>query len=136
MPTNVCVLCFEPLLKATDLNLVDGKTKVKADLEDLPFVVHPSSPYICKGCLRVVKKRKGFKENLRKTDEQLTLLYRQKCGESGFSLKRRETGSVTPRKLRFPYNPNHNDAVKHCDAVQQPIPETQCDLKDNQYGSR
>ena len=41
MPTDVCVLYFDPLLKATGLNLVDGKTKVKADLEDFPFVAHP-----------------------------------------------------------------------------------------------
>ncbi len=99
MPTNVCVLCFEPLLKATDLNLVDGKTKVKADLEDLPFVVHPSSPYICKGCLRVVKKRKGFKENLRKTDEQLTLLYRQKCGERGFFVETKRDWFSNTKKV-------------------------------------
>ena len=45
MSIKSCILCFGPLLKGTDLNLVNGKSKIIAELEDLPFVVHDSSPY-------------------------------------------------------------------------------------------
>jgi hypothetical protein len=138
--TSICVLCFEPLLNATDLNLVDGKCKVNAELEDLPFVVYRSSPYICKKCLAALKKRKNLKENLHKTNEQLTLLYRQKCEEYGFSIKRRDAGSVVPRKLRFLNNTSDIDKEAmprsiqvQDDEIHQEILQ---DLQENQYISR
>lgn len=111
MSASICILCFQLLLKATDRNLVDGKCKVKDELDDLPFVVHRSSSYICKKCLALIKKRKNLKENLCKADEQLTLLYHQKCGEHGFTMKRRETGSGVTRKLRFSNSPNDKEVV-------------------------
>ena len=137
MSASICILCFEPLLKATDHNLIDGKTKVNAELEDLPFVVHRSSPYICKRCLAVMKKRKNMKENLCKTDEQLTLLYRQKCQEYGFSMKQRDPESVVSRKLRFPNNPN-DTVMPHKiqvwdDEIQQEIPQN---LEENEHSLR
>ncbi|CAB4030744.1 Hypothetical predicted protein, partial [Paramuricea clavata] len=124
------------LLKATDLNLVNGECNVNAELEDLPFVVYRSSPYIRKKCLAALKKRKNLKKNLYKTNEQLTLLYRQKCEEYGFSMKRRDTGSVVPRKLRFLNNTDDIDKEARRgiqvqdDEIHQEILQ---DLHKNQY---
>lgn len=107
MCTDICVLCFEALSKTTDRNLIDGKSKVNVELDDLPFVVHRSSPYICKQCLTVVKKRKSLKEKLLETDERLTSLYRQKCGEHSFTVKRKQPPSAATRKLNFLGNDNN-----------------------------
>ena len=71
-----------------DCNLVNGKSKIIVELEDLPFVVHDCSPYICKKCLGAIKKRENFK-NLKIVKDELTSLYRKKCGEHGFTMKRR-----------------------------------------------
>ena len=60
-----CILCFNVLAKGTDRNLVNGKNKIIDDLNDLPFVVHNLSDYICKKCLMLVKKRLDLKDRLK-----------------------------------------------------------------------
>ena len=76
MSIKSCILCFGPLLKGTDLDLVNRKSKIIAELEDLPFVVHDSSPYICKRCLAATKKRSNLKKNLSTIEDELTSQYR------------------------------------------------------------
>jgi hypothetical protein len=74
------------------------------------------------------------------TIEQLTLLYHQKCEEYGFSMKRRDTVSVVPRKLRFLNKTNDIDkeAMPHSiqvedDKIHQEVLK---DLQEKQYISR
>ena len=71
-----------------------GKSKIIVELEDLPFVVHDCSPYICKKCLGALKKRYNLKKNLKIVEDELTSLYRLKCGEHGFTMKRRAQGGL------------------------------------------
>ena len=106
MSTKSCILCFGPLLKGTDLNLVNGKSKIIVELEDLPFVVHDCSPYICKKCVGTIKKRSNLKKNLKTVEDELTSLYRQKCGEHGFTVKRRGTESLNSSQIPCQHNPN------------------------------
>ena len=96
MSADSCIFCLELLSKATDRNLVDGKGKWGLELVDFPFVVQSVSPYICKQCLTLVKKRKSLKENLGKLDEQLTSLYQQNCAHGGITFKRKH-----PKRLTF-----------------------------------
>ncbi len=104
MSADSCIFCLELLSKATDRNLVDGKGKWGIELADFPFVVQAVSPYICKHCLALVKKRKTLKENLSKLDEQLTSLYQQKCVQRGITFKRKH-----PKRLTFSSSSNNDD---------------------------
>ena len=99
MSTKTCILCFGPVLKGTDCNLVNGKSKIIVELQDLPFVGHDCSPYICKKCLGVIKKRSNLKKNLKIVEDELTLLYRQKCGEHGFTIKRSVFNNIQHSRL-------------------------------------
>ena len=91
---DCCILCFNVLVKGTDRNLVNGKNKVVDDLNDLPFVVHNLTEYICKQCLTLVKKRASLKEKLKDIDCRLTSLYREKCGQNNLTIKRKYSDNV------------------------------------------
>ena len=97
MSTKTCILCFGPLLKGTDSNLVNGKSKIIVEVEDLPFVVHDCSPYICKKCLGARKKCSNLKKNLKIVEDELMSLYHQKCGEHHSNFN----GAILAPKGRF-----------------------------------
>ena len=59
MVADTCTFCWEVLTKPTDRNLVEGKGNWSVELNDFPFVVLSISPYICKQCLTLVKKKKS-----------------------------------------------------------------------------
>ena len=87
MSASTCILCFEALEKRNDWNKVDGKSNVNLALNDFPFLVHPCSPYICKKCLIIAKKRSEWLQRIQEIDLELTTKYRAKCQEAGLSLK-------------------------------------------------
>ena len=128
MSVKSCILCFGPLLKGTDLNLVNGKSKIIAELDDLPFVVHDSSPCICKKYLAAMKKRSNLKRNLNTIEDELTSLYHQKCGEHGLTMKRRGTESMVSKKVQYQHNPNETQCM--------PLGINQEDLEEKLYSSR
>ena len=112
MVADTCTFCWDVLTKPTDRNLVEGKGNWSVELNDFPFVVLSISPYICKQCLTLVKKRKALKENLCQLNEQLTTLYQQKCAQRGLTFKRRH-----PQRLTFSatsYDDN-NETLGHDD---------------------
>ena len=112
MSIKSCIPCFGPLLKGTDLNLVNGKSKIIAELEDLPFVVHDSFRYICKKCLAAMKKRSNLRKNLNTIEDELTSLYRQKCGEHDLTMKQRGgTESMASKKVQYQHNPNETQSM-------------------------
>ena len=76
-PFMVCILCNKSLGKPNDRNLVEGKGIFKAvtEINDLPFVVLPSSPYICKHCLNFLKKRNALRSKLKELDSNLQKQY-------------------------------------------------------------
>ncbi len=96
-----CILCREKLAKPTDRNFVDGKSKVREELYDLPFFVERTSLYICKRCLTAVKKRKALKEKLKELDVSLASLHGVKDDESLTTRNRNfaEYGASTAKKL-------------------------------------
>ncbi len=69
---------------------VKDTVKIKADLNDLSFVVHNLLEYVCRKCLTVVKKQTGVKTKkfMKGIDCRLTARYRQRCGEINVSMKR------------------------------------------------
>ena len=46
-----CILCFTALSKGPNRYLVKnkGEFSIQDEVSDLDFVVHPTSPYICRG---------------------------------------------------------------------------------------
>ena len=48
-----CVLCFSTILKNNDRNLVKSRSefKVQEEILSLQFIVHETSPYICRLCV-------------------------------------------------------------------------------------
>ena len=66
MAALACVLCFCELTKASDRNLVEnkGEFSVKRELEDLHFVVHPTSQHICRACFRSLQQRRNHQNKV------------------------------------------------------------------------
>ncbi len=79
---------------------MDGKSNVNLALNDFPFIVHPCSPYICKKCLTIAKKRSALRQRIQEIDLELTAKYCAKCQEAGLSLKMKSSGK-SAKKLRF-----------------------------------
>ena len=64
-----CVLCFSTILKNNDRNLVKSRSefKVQEEILSLQFIVHETSPYICRSCVGKLRKRIGLYANVRKS---------------------------------------------------------------------
>ena len=62
-----CIICFTALSKGPNRYLVQnkGEFSVQDEISDLDFVVHPTSPYICRGCLRVLQQRRNAKKSFK-----------------------------------------------------------------------
>ena len=83
----LCILCLENLEKPNDRNYVDGKTNVRNEPDDLPFVVSNASKYICKKCLSLLRKRRNWKDKILEMDYDLSVTYRRKAASFGISFK-------------------------------------------------
>ena len=96
----LCVLCFSQLTKACDQNLAENKGEflVKTELEDLHFVAHPTSQYICHVCLRSLQQMRNHKKKVEDLDNNLLLQYREKAGQRGLTIK---TKSSAKHSLSF-----------------------------------
>ncbi|XP_065054579.1 uncharacterized protein LOC135683293 isoform X2 [Rhopilema esculentum] len=72
-----CAFRAKQLIQANDRNLVDGRASFKAvdEISDLPFTVAFSSPYICKYCVTILKKRHSFRLKLKDIDKVLKNRY-------------------------------------------------------------
>ncbi len=59
--------CVMPLSKGPNRYLVQnkGEFSVQDEISDLDFVVHPTSPYICRGCLRALQQRRNAKKSFK-----------------------------------------------------------------------
>ena len=89
-----CVLCFSPIIKNNDKNLVQsrGQFKVDEEIRSLQFVVQPTSQYICKSCVGKLRKRRALYNNLKQVEEELFEEYSSKALKAGFSVKRKAHG--------------------------------------------
>ena len=83
----VCNLCFTALSKGPNRYLVQnkGEFSVQDEISDLEFVVHPTSQYICKICLRILQQRRNAKKKLQELNEKLFVsISRQRCHKRTF----------------------------------------------------
>ena len=122
---SACVFCFCELTKASDRNLVENKGgfSVKRELEDLHFVVHPTSQRICHACFRSLQQRRNHQNKLDDLNNKLLRQYRQKAGQKGLAIKTKLTAK---RSLSFnqrndssaPFsecgNSEHDSAIANC----------------------
>ena len=86
-----CVLCFSTILKNNDRNLVKSRNefKVQEEILSLQFIVHVTSPYICRSCAGKLRKRRGLYANVRKIEDELFSDYSSKAFKAGLTLKKR-----------------------------------------------
>ena len=89
---------------------MEGKGNVKAELNNLPFVVLASSSYICKSCLGLIKKRRGLKEKLSQLDGNLIILYKAKVQDFGSLFKRKR---ISPKKRKFDAVADQNGGLSY-----------------------
>ena len=85
-----CILCYRVIEKAHERYLVAGKSKFNAKeaIEQLPFAVFDSSPYICRQCLDKLRKRSSLLCQEKIIVTELTIAY-----EKG-KLKKRQNTSL------------------------------------------
>ena len=91
----VCDLCFTALSKCPNRYLVQnkGEFSVQDEISDLEFVVHPTSQYICKICLRILQQRRNAKKKLKELNEKLLCQNRDNAATRGLLIKRKATES-------------------------------------------
>ena len=90
------MLCFSPIVNHNDKNLVQGRGQFKVfeEISSLQFVVHCTSPYICKLCVSKLRKQRGLHDNLKKIDEDLFNDYSSKAFKAGLTVKKKFQESV------------------------------------------
>ena len=86
------VLCFSTILKNNDRNLVKSRSefKVQEEILSLQFIVHETSPYICRSCLGKLRKRRGLHANVRKIEDELFSDYSSKAFKAGLTVKKKK----------------------------------------------
>ncbi len=91
MASLKCITCFATLTKGNDRNLVQsrGEFSVQSEINDLDFVVHPTSSYICRVCLRVLQQRQALRKKLDGLNQKLLREYQEKAAAKGLPLKRK-----------------------------------------------
>ena len=84
------VLCFSTILKNNDRNLVKSRSefKVQEEILSLQFIVHETSPYICRSCVGKLRKRRGLYANVRKIEDELFSDYSSKAFKAGLTVKK------------------------------------------------
>ena len=87
-----CVLCFSTILKNNDRTLVKSRSefKVQEEILSLQFIVHETSPYICRSCVGKLRKRRGLNANVRKIEDELFSDYRSKAFKAGLTVKKKK----------------------------------------------
>jgi len=82
-----CVLCFSTILKSNDRNLVKScsEFKVQEGILSLQFIVHETSPYICRSCVGKLRKRRGLYAKVRKIEDELF----SEAFKAGLAVKKR-----------------------------------------------
>ena len=85
-----CVLCFSTILKNNDRNLVKSRSefKVQEEILSLQYIVHETSPYICRSCVGKLRKRRGLYANVRKIEDELCSDYSSKAFKAGLTVKK------------------------------------------------
>ena len=90
-----CVLCFSTILK-NDRNLVKSRSefKVQEEILSFQFIVHETSPYICRSCVGKLRKRRGLYANVRKIKDELFSDYSSKAFKAGLTVKKKRSETL------------------------------------------
>ena len=113
MAALACVLCFCELTKSSNRNLVEnkGEFSVKRELEDLHFVVHPTSQHICRACFRSLQQRRNHQNKVDDLNNKLLRQYREKAGQKGLAIKTKLTAK---RSLSFNQSNDSSAPFSEC----------------------
>jgi len=96
-----CVLCFSTILKNNDRNLVKSRSefKVQEEILSLQFIVHETSPYICRSCVGKLRKRRGLYVNVRKIEDEFFSDYSSKAFKAGLTVKKKKIETLVGSKI-------------------------------------
>eukprot|EP00794_Sanderia_malayensis_P001821 gene1821-2045_t len=128
MASPTCILCFTNLSmeKRWDFNLVEGKGsfKIKQALQLLSVVIGQTSEYICRSCLRLLKRIDSARLKLKELEDELVVKYREAATERGISVKTK----CSKRALFVPEcNVDKDDVVEGCADVSPNRPNDEID---------
>ena len=72
-----CVLCFSTILKNNDRNLVKSHSefKVQEEILSLQFIVHETSPYICRSCVGKMRTERSLRQREKNRGRTLRLWF-------------------------------------------------------------
>lgn len=81
---NSCILCFREIQLTHERYLIAGKSKfnIKEAIQQLPFKVFDSSPYICRQCLDKLRKRASLISQEKNIVAELSSLFQKGKGRS------------------------------------------------------
>ena len=105
-----CVLCFWTILKNNDRNLVKSRSefKVQEEILSLQFIVHETSPYICRSCVGKLQKRRGLYANVRKIEDELFSDYSSKAFKAGLTVKKKDRDTRKGQRRNFGFSREAN----------------------------
>ena len=105
-----CVLCFSTILKNNNRNLVKGRSefKVQEEILSLQFIVHETSPYICRSCVGKLRKRRGLDANVRKIEDELFSDYSSKAFKVGLTVKKEDRDTMKGQRRNFGFSREAN----------------------------
>ena len=105
-----CVLCFSTILKNNDRNLVKSRSefKVQEEILSLQFIIHETSPYICRSCVGKLRKRRGLYANVRKIEDELFSDYSSKAFKAGLNSKKRDRDTRKGQRRNFGFSREAN----------------------------
>ena len=90
-----CVLCFSTILKNNNRNLVKSRSEFKVQEEILSlhdqFIVHETSPYICRSCVEKLRKAERSLRQREKIEDELFSDYSSKAFKAGLMVKKKRS---------------------------------------------
>jgi len=105
-----CVLCFSTILKNNDRNLVKSHSefKVQEEILSLQFIIHETSPYICRSCVGKLRKQRGLYANVRKIEDGLFSDYSSKAFKAGLTVRRKDRDTRKGQRRNFGFSRGAN----------------------------
>jgi len=104
--SKFCVLCFSTILKNNDRNLVKSPSefKVQEEILSLQFIVHETSPYICRSSVGKLRKRRGLYTNVRKIEDELSSDCSSKAFKAGLTVKKKDRDTRKGQRRNFSFS--------------------------------
>ena len=93
-----------------DRNLVKSRSEfiVQEEILSLQFIVHETSPYICRSCVGKLRKRRGLYANVRRIEDELFSDYSAKAFKVGLTVKKKDRDTRKGRRRNFGFSREAN----------------------------